>query len=114
MAKKPRTKAIPFDNTATEAIPGEWSWVLKGRTWQWRESASINLSIIHPAGNVTPLAYVLNLRDAAMFAEGFTAGYVVAERKVSTRAPDLEVYSDGSTTPAEPITPRGKWADPPT
>jgi hypothetical protein len=107
MAKKPRTKAIPFDNTATEASPGEWTWVLKGRTWRWVESASINLSIIHPAGNVTPLVYVSSLREAALFAEGFTAGYVVAERKVSTSVPpiDLEVQSD--TTTAEPIGPGG-------
>lgn len=105
MAKKSRTRSIPFDNTATEATPGEWSWVLKGRTWYWRESASINLSIVHPAGNVTPLAYVRSLREAAMFAEGFTAGYMVAERKVPTSGLnfDLEVQSD--TTPAEPIGP---------
>lgn len=107
MAKKPRVKAIPFDNTATEATPGEWTWVLKGRTWRWIESASINLSIIHPAGNVTPLTYVLNLRDAAMFAEGFTAGYVVAERKLSTRVPPIDLELQSDTTPAEPIGPGG-------
>jgi hypothetical protein len=107
MAKKPRTRSIPFDNTATESSPGEWTWVLKGRTWYWRESASTNLSIVHPAGNVTPLAYVRSLSEAAMFAEGFTAGYAVAERKVPTSVPpiDLEVQSD--TTPAEPIGPGG-------
>jgi hypothetical protein len=114
MAKKPRTKAIPFDNTATEATPGEWSWVLKGRTWRWVESASINLSIVHPAGNVTQVAYIRSLREAAMFAEGFTAGYIVAERKVPTSVPniDLEVQSD--TTPAEPIGPGGSASGLPT
>jgi hypothetical protein len=107
MAKKPRVKAIPFNNTATEASPGEWDWVTKGRTWRWRESASLNLFIIHPAGNVTPLAYFRSLREAAIFAEGFTAGYEVAKREPSGRVPhiDLEVQSD--TTPAEPIGPGG-------
>jgi hypothetical protein len=107
MAKKPRVKDIPFDNTATEAIPGEWTWVLAGRTWLWRESASLNLFIIHPAGNITPLAYFRSLREAAMFAEGFTAGYEAANREASASVPpiDLEVQSD--TTPAEPIGPGG-------
>jgi hypothetical protein len=107
MAKKPRTRSIPFDNTATEATPGEWSWVLKGRTWRWVESSSINLSIVHPAGNIQPIAWVQSLKEAAMFAEGFTAGYEVAKREASARVPpsDLEVQSD--TTPAEPIGPGG-------
>jgi hypothetical protein len=114
MAKKPRTRAVPFDNTATEASPGEWSWVLKGRTWRWVESHGINLSIVHPAGNVTQLAWIRSLREAAMFAEGFTAGYTVAERKVSTSVPpiDLEIQSD--TTPAEPIGPGGSASGLPT
>jgi hypothetical protein len=107
VAKKPRTRAIPFNNTATEATPGEWSWVLKERTWQWVESASINLSIIHPAGNVTQVAYIRSLREAALFAEGFTAGYELAKREAPTSVPniDLEVQSD--TTPTEPIGPGG-------
>jgi hypothetical protein len=107
MARKPRVKDIPFDNTATEAPPGEWTWVLKGRTWRWVESASINLSIVHPAGNVTQVVYIRSLREAAMFAEGFTAGYELAKREPSGRIPniDLEVQSD--TTPAEPIVPGG-------
>jgi hypothetical protein len=107
MAKKPRTRSIPFDNTATEATPGEWTWVLKGRTWRWVESASINLSILHPAGNVTQVAYVRSLREAAMFAEGFTAGYVVAERKVSASVPPTDLETQSDTTQAEPIGPGG-------
>jgi hypothetical protein len=111
MAKKLRVKDIPFDNTATESSPGEWTWVLKGRTWRWVESASINLSIVHPAGNVTQVVYVRSLREAAMFAEGFTAGYMVAERRLSTRVPptNLEIQSD--TTPAESIGPGGSSSD---
>jgi hypothetical protein len=107
MAKKPRTRSIPFDNTATEATPGEWNWVLKGRTWRWVESHGINLSIVHPAGNVTQVVYVRSLREAAMFAEGFTTGYEVVKREQSASVPhiDLEVQSD--TTPAEPIGPGG-------
>lgn len=107
MAKKPRTRSIPFDNTATESSHGEWTWVLKNRTWYWRESASLNLFIVHPAGNVTPLAYVRSLSEAALFAEGFTAGYEMAKREPSARVPhiDLEIQSD--TTLAEPIGPGG-------
>jgi hypothetical protein len=107
MAKKPRTKSIPFDNTATEASPGEWSWVLKGRTWRWQESHGMNLLIVHPAGNIQHVAWLQSLKEAAMFAEGFTAGYEVAKRESSTHVPpiDLEVQSD--TTPAEPIVPGG-------
>jgi hypothetical protein len=107
MAKKPRTKAIPFDNTATEASPGEWTWVLKGRTWRWVESAKLNLFIIHPAGNVTPLAYVPSIKEAAMFAEGYTAGYMVAERKFAAHVPPINLEVQSDTTPAEPIGPGG-------
>jgi hypothetical protein len=114
VTKKPRVKAIPFNNAATEESPGEWTWVTKGRTWRWRESSGLNLSIVHPAGNVTQVAYIRSLREAAMFAEGFTAGYTVAERKVPTSVPniDLEVQSD--TTTAEPIGPGGSASELPT
>jgi hypothetical protein len=107
MTKKLRVKAIPFDNTATEATPGEWEWVLKGRTWRWRTSASLNLFIVYPAGNVAPLPSVPGLYEAAIFAEGFTAGYDLAKIEPSTSVPgmDLEVQSD--TTSAEPIGPGG-------
>jgi hypothetical protein len=109
MAKKPRTRAIPFDNTATESSPGEWEWTLNNRTWRWLESSGVNLVIVHQAGNVTPVVYVRSLREAALFAEGFTAGYDLAKREPSARVPhiDLEVQSD--TTLAEPIGP----GDPP-
>lgn len=107
MAKKPRTKSIPFDNTATESSPGEWTWVIKGRTWRWRESSGLNLFIIHPAGNVTPLSYAKSLREAAMLAEGFTAGYDLAKREPSGRVPNIDLETQSDTTPAEPIGPGG-------
>jgi hypothetical protein len=107
MAKKPRTRSIPFDNTATESSPGEWSWVLKERTWRWQESHGMNLLIVHPAGNIQHVAWLQSLKEAATFSEGFTAGYEVANREASSRVPniDLEVQSD--TTQAEPIGPGG-------
>jgi hypothetical protein len=76
MAKKPRTKSIPFDNTATEASPGEWSWVLKGRTWRLaRVTSSLNLcSLSTQPATFTPLAYASEPQGGGHVCRGLHRG----------------------------------------
>lgn len=87
--RKPRTKKIPFDNVATEVkglLDSEvWEFEVKGRRWRWMDHLGINVSLFYDGG-FRPLVYVAKLEQAAMFAEGFDAGYATAVKEAKDAA----------------------------
>lgn len=74
MAKQ-KTKRIPFDSMATEVSPGVWHFDTGGVRWAYREGMGLNLAIVDTETNtVQPVCYVKKLDEAAIFAEGYSAG----------------------------------------
>lgn len=72
MAKQ-KTKAIPFDNKATEVVPGVWEWDIGGQKWSWSSGMGINVTMIHEGVGVG-LVYVPKIEAAAYYAEGYSMG----------------------------------------
>lgn len=73
MAKKLKTKAVPFANTATEVNPGHWEWQLAGMTWFWTGTRGLNTGF-KGDGVLHTLVYCEKVEHAAMFAEGYLMG----------------------------------------
>lgn len=75
MAKQ-KTKEIPFSKKATEVKPGVWEWECGGLTWRWVDAPGLNLMVVSGGGQVVRQAFVKNLREAGLFAEGTLNGIV--------------------------------------
>jgi hypothetical protein len=81
--KGPKTKKIPFANQATEVEEGRWQWTVSGRVWEYRQGFGINLSLVVSGDQRIGAGFFPSSKEAAYFAEGFTAGgdYVARQGK---------------------------------
>jgi hypothetical protein len=82
---RPKTKVIPFENTATEVSPGVWEWVTGNQRWRWEDGRpSINTGPVTDHG-WHRLVYFTDLKLAAAFSEGFRCAVGLLGSGQSTR-----------------------------
>jgi hypothetical protein len=100
---RPKTKVVPFDNTATEVSPGVWEWVTGNQRWRFAgDTANIN------TGPVTDLAwhrlvYFNDLKLAAVFSEGFRCAVGLLGSGQSTRDSDVATGVRQVPQPPPPV-----------